>query len=126
MLDAKLDTSGLDRALQEAARELDGAVADGIEAGLAPIVENARASSSFRDQTGKLRASIKPADEVVSRPYGASGFVVADAGHAKFIEGGTKFASPRPFLGPALEQELDRANAAMLVHLERMLKRAGF
>ncbi|MCC7542360.1 MAG: hypothetical protein IT379_39445 [Deltaproteobacteria bacterium] len=126
MLEFSIDVSGIERAAHEAARELDGAIVDGIEAGLEPVAENARATTAFHDRTGRLRASIQAVDDVRETAFGASGFVTADAGHALFLEGGTKHVAPRPFLAPAIEQELGRATDAMVGKLDDMLERSGF
>lgn len=126
MIDIAFDISGIERSAHEAVRQLNPALSDGVEAGLPHIVANAQGTSAFIDRSGKLRASIRTAHELVDNSDGVSGFVTADAGHAKFIEGGTKKAKARPFLGPAGDQELGRATDEVVTELEAMFRRSGF
>lgn len=77
------------------------------------IVVNAKASTAFRDRTGKLRKSIKK-QKRKSKDFAASvelydWIVRATAPHAHLVEfghGGPRPAPPHPFLQPAKEKAI--------------------
>jgi HK97 gp10 family phage protein len=62
-------------------------------------------------RTGKLRQSIRR--QVDATEDGVTGQLIADAGYAGFVEEGTRFMKGRHFLRDTLEQDGEKAIAAV-------------
>lgn len=120
-----LDKRELDAAAARTMNELDRGIVSGVERGGETIADEARATTAFRDRSGDLRGDID-ATEVKPDEDGASIEVEADAGHAKFLEGGTRFVTAHPFLGPALDADFDEACDGFVGEVDRALERAGW
>ncbi len=155
-MNAILDATDLNRAVATAILGLDAAVGEGLREGAELVEQSAKREHGYTDRSGDLTRSIE-AQPVTGAFYahnqGAD--VSADAGHAKFVHGGTKphvirarkakalrfqaggktvFArsvnhpgtEPEPFLTEALERELDNAADRVFSGALDALRDAGF
>lgn len=84
-------------------------IAKNEEAVARPVEARAVSTTAFRDETGKLRKSIK----ALKSKYEGGGWIVrAKAPHAHLVEFGHGGKNPAPahaFLRPALEAEIEEA-----------------
>ena len=80
-----------------------------LKAAAVPVLEDAKATTEFKDRTGKLRellktSSVKTKDGVKYVLVGVDKSDNSEIFYAKFLEFGTSRMAARPFLGPAYER----------------------
>ena len=104
------------------------ATSAGMRAYARTVVKVAKATTAFRDRTGRLRKAIgvgkRPSRSKGKRIAGAGAVVWAGgegARQAHLIERGTKRMRARPFLEPALESSRSAALAAGAKAMDRKI-----
>jgi len=96
---------------------LDEPLAEAMELYLEKVVDDARALVPIR--TGRLQRSIR-------FRRGEGGYHVgSDVSYASFVESGTSRMAPRPFLTPALSQNISLLKASLLDKIEAWFRRGG-
>ena len=96
---------------------LDEPLAEVIELYLGKVVDDARALVPIR--TGRLQRSIGF--------WGVEGgyCIGSDVSYASFVEYGARGRSPKPFLTPALFQDIPLLKASLLDKIEAWFRRGG-
>jgi HK97 gp10 family phage protein len=142
----KFSVSGLKElqaAMNRLSSDMAGKIARQATAAAAGVVRKSARDNAPVD-TGNLKASIvmkrkrstnlteeynvavragKKSD--VKKAKGGTGKLGKDAYYARFVEFGTVKMTPRPFLSPALSNNVQQATDAMKKRLEARLKKAG-
>ena len=100
----------------------DKVFAEGAYFAARTVVRQARLTGAFTDRTGALRASIRiVGDRNTPGALAVAGGGAVNYGH--FVEFGTKFAAPHPFMFPAFQQSRTRAirnsQRAMRVQIDK-------
>ena len=100
---------------------------DVLEAAAVPILEDAKATTQFRNMSGKLREGLKIGKIKTKngKKYITIGIDKSDNSeifYGKFIEWGTSTQAERPFLQPALEKNRSKIKEIMLNKLREGLR----
>ncbi len=71
----------------------------------APIIEEARQTTAFKDHSGELRRSLKVGKVKAQKgsKFVISGVLSKKVYYGRMVEFGTSMAAPHPFLAPAFE-----------------------
>lgn len=92
-----------------------------------PVLEDAKATNTFNDKSGKLRKGLKISN-IKNKEGTKYIFVGVDKGdnskifYGKFLEFGTSKMSARPFLQPAYEKNKDNIQQTIAETLKEGLK----
>jgi len=116
MIRAEISVGNLQKEFDVALGDILEAIDKNLEAVADTVFQDAKATSAFRDRSGRLRRSIK----LKKSKYKDAGYVVAATGnHAHLIEYGHvliawgrvtgKRVSARPYMRPAKEKGVRRA-----------------
>lgn len=115
MASCEVDLVGMDKLinkLTELGRKGTEAMAQALEKGSEPILENMKNTDMFEDHSGDLRKSLK-VSEVKTRKNGYKFIWIGDvdrkATHGWYVENGTSDKEARPFMRTAYREEKEKA-----------------
>lgn len=100
MIKLSCDTSKLEKQLMELINNIDKSAESILEEGCENIKTEAKKLAPV--DTGKLKDSIDT--RFASKKYDHEGYVYSDIDYALFVELGTRYQAPQPFLYPAYTQ----------------------
>ncbi|MCX7177698.1 MAG: HK97 gp10 family phage protein [Proteobacteria bacterium] len=121
-------SGNLDAALEQFAARAKDLAAVGAQAMAQAVYDDAKATTAFKDKTGKLRAAIYQVHSRDKSVHGRHEYHVSwnrnKAPHGHLVEFGTSRAPAHPFLYPAFDQNkgrlVDVANTAMAAKLKEV------
>ena len=118
MIEIKCDTSKLEKQLMSLIKDVVEASEETIKEGCLTIKEDAKELCPVDD--GELRASIK--DEQSNHNNVIEGTVGTDKEYAPFVEFGTRYRVPSPFLYPSFNKHKDTFKSNLIENISIKLK----